>query len=67
MFSDDSPGDSRLFYSLKENGRSFYYDNETVIKEISIPSINKYERNIVGRYESLNEFVYLQEDANREK
>ena len=67
MFSDDSPGDSRLFYSLKENGRGFYYDNETVIKEISIPSINKYERNIVGRYESLNEFVYLQEDTNREK
>ena len=26
MFSDDSPGDSRLLYSLGENGRGFFYE-----------------------------------------
>ena len=39
-FSDNSPGDSRLFYSLKENGRGFYA-NEAVRKEISL-SCNEY-------------------------
>ena len=32
-YSDNDPGDSRLFYSLKENGRGFY-ENEEVRKEI---------------------------------
>ena len=38
MFSDDSPGDTRLFYTLNEEGRGFYYDNETIIREISLSS-----------------------------
>ena len=72
MFSDDSPGDSRLFYALKENGRGFYYDNETSIKVLTLDSDQYYtqnenQRKIIGRYESINEFVYLSDDTNREK
>ena len=36
-YSDDTPGDSRLFYSLKENGRGFY-ENEEVRKEMNLTS-----------------------------
>ena len=72
MFSDDSPGDSRLFYALKENGRGFYFDNETVIKEITLTSDQYYTQDnvnkpIIGRYESINEFVYLTDDTSRSK
>ena len=72
-FSDNSPGDSRLFYSLKENGRGFYA-NEAVRKEISL-SCNEYfydqdhdiNYHIIGRYESINQFVCLKGDTNKEK
>ena len=68
IFSDDSPGNSRLLYSLGENGRGFFYDNETVIKVLTLTS-NAYhdDINIIGRYECLNDFVYLEDDVNREK
>ena len=68
MFSDDSPGDSRLLYSLGENGRGFFYDNETVIKVLTLTSDQYKDKiHIIGRYECLNEFVYLKDDTKREK
>ena len=66
-YSDDSPGDTRLFYSLKENGRGFYF-NDAVTKEISLSSDQYYNNEkIIGRYECINDFVYLKDDTNREK
>ena len=66
-YSDDSPGDSRLFYSLKENGRGYYF-NDTVTKEITLTSNDYYDgKHIIGRYECINDFVYLNTDTNKEK
>ena len=39
-YSDESSDNSRLFYSLKENGRGFF-ENEKAIKEIALNS-NQY-------------------------
>ena len=67
MFSDDSPGDSRLFYTLKENGRGFY-ENDEPIKVITLTDLGYFGSvKYIGRYESINEFVYLSDDTNREK
>ena len=75
MFSDDSPGDSRLVYAIKENGRG-YYANENKIKLITLTNLGNYSRHegkinvdatYIGRYESINELVYLSDDSNREK
>ena len=72
-YSDDTPGDSRLFYSLKENGRGFY-ENEEVRKEITLTSdqylyFKPHDRNyhIVGRYECINDWVYLKDDTDKTK
>ena len=72
-YSDDTPGDSRLFYSLKENGRGFY-ENEEVRKEMNLTSDqylyfspHKKTYHIVGRYECINDFVYLKEDTAKSK
>ena len=66
-YSDDSPGDTRLFYSLKENGRGYYF-NDTVTKELLLTSNDYYNgTHIIGRYECINEFVYLKTDSNKEK
>ena len=50
LFSDDSPGDTRLLYSLDENGRGFF-ENEKAIKEIALNS-NQYhegkQENVLG-------------------
>ena len=75
MFSDDNPGDSRLVYAIKENGRG-YYANENKIKLITLTNLGTYSRHegkinvdatYIGRYESINELVYLSDDSNREK
>ena len=73
-YSDNDPGDSRLFYSLKENGRGFY-ENEEVRKEISLSSDQYFtddkhdnkKYHIIGRYECINDFIYLKADTSRTK
>ena len=68
LFSDDSPGDTRLLYSLDENGRGFFYGNETVIKKLTLTSDsyrNGYK--IIGRFECISDFVYLKDDTEKEK
>ena len=53
----------RLFYGLKKNGKYFFH-NET--KEIAITS-STININSLGRYESINSFVSLMDDINKEK
>ena len=66
-YSDESTGNSRLFYSLKENGRGFF-QNEKSIKEIDLNSDKFHEgKKIIGRYESINSFVSLESDIKKEK
>ena len=60
-YSDSSPGNSRLFYALKENGRGFF-QNESPIKEITMSGDG-----IINRYESINAFISLESDINKEK
>jgi len=60
-YSDGSPGNSRLFYSLKENGRGFF-QNQSPTKEIFLTNDK-----IVNRYESINAFISLESDINKEK
>jgi len=60
-YSDESPGNSRLFYSLKENGRGFF-QNEEIIKEMTLTNDK-----INNRYESINAFISLESDINKEK
>ena len=67
IFSDDRPGNRRLLYSLDENGRGFFYGNETIVKVLTLTSEYYYRFNIIGRYECVNDFVYLEEDTKREK
>ena len=62
-FSDNY--NSRLFYGLKKNGRSFF-DTDSNIKEIEI-SENSETTGEYPRYESNNIFVYLEDDINKEK
>ena len=61
-FSRDQNSGSRLFYALKPNGR-YYFPNESPTKEIELAEKN----NIVARYESMNYFVSLKTDTNKEK
>jgi len=73
-FSDNkSPYDSRLFFSLKENGRGFYA-NEEIRKEITLSSDKYFHDNehdityhVIGRYESINQFISLKGDTNKQK
>ena len=66
-YSDKSPGHSRLFYSLKENGRG-YFENEEDIREINITSCQYYYgKKIFQRYDSMNAFVSLESDEKKEK
>ena len=60
-YSDSSPGNSRLFYALKENGRGFFL-NESPIKEVTMSGAE-----IINRYESINAFISLESDTNKEK
>ena len=65
-FSDDGGDDkgfSRIFYGLKKNGR-YYFPNETATLEIAnIGSIGTAR----GRYESLNQLVYIEDDSEKSK
>ena len=54
---------SRLFYGLKKDGK--YYFPE-VTKEIEIIS-NNINYTSLGRYESVNSFISLKDDINKEK
>lgn len=66
-YSAESSEDSRLFFSLKENGRGFF-ENEQAIKEITLNSNLYHEgKKIIGRYESINAFVSLESDSKKEK
>ena len=60
-YSDDYPGNSRIFYYIKENGHGFF-PNEETIKEISL-----IDDKIINRYESINAFVSIESDINKEK
>ena len=60
-YSDISPGNSRLFYALKENGRGFFL-NGSPIKEITMSGAE-----IINRYESINAFISLESDTKKEK
>ena len=51
MFSDDNPGDSRLVYAIKENGRG-YYANENKIKLVKIENQTPLTTNKV-KFESI--------------
>ena len=54
----------RLFYGLKKNWELFF-PNET--KEIEIISDGNIDPEIIRRYESINSFVSLKNDTNKEK
>ena len=60
-YSDEYPGNSRIFYYIKENGHGFF-QNEEAIKEISL-----IDDKIINRYESINAFVSIESDINKEK
>ena len=60
-YSDDYPGNSRIFYYIRENGHGFF-PNEETIKEISL-----IDDKIINRYESINAFVSIESDINKEK
>ena len=61
-YSDNSPGKSRLFYGLKQNGKNFFA-NENSIK--TIDTIDN-DNGIYQRYESKNIFISLEDDTNKE-
>ena len=64
-YSNESSGDKRLFYSLQENGRG-NFENDEDIKEITISSDKYYQgKNIIERYESINAFVSLESDKEK--
>jgi len=66
-FSVDSKSGNRLFYGLKPNGR-YYFSNDSPTKEITLPTKNyDNSKNIVARYESINSFVSLKNDINKNK
>ena len=54
----------RLFFGLKKNGR-YYFPNE--IKEIEIENLDNIDPEAIRRYESINSFVSLRNDTNKEK
>ena len=54
----------RLFYGLKKNGR-YFFPNET--KEIEIVSDGSIDPEAIRRYESINSFISLVNDINKEK
>ena len=54
----------RLFYGLKKNGELFF-PNET--KEIIIEDNSGIDPEMIRRYESINSFVSLKNDTNKEK
>ena len=62
QFSNDSETGTRVFYGLKPNGR-YYFPNETPTKEITLEK----KGDIIARYESMNSFISLKNDINKNK
>jgi len=60
-FSNDGETGNRVFYGLESNGRYYFSDNPT--KEIILTAKN----DVIARYESINAFVTLKNDINKEK
>ena len=60
-YSDENPSKSRLFYGLKKNGK-YFFSNESPIKEIEEI---RGDKNIFSRYESINIFVSLEKDIDK--
>ena len=61
-FSNDGETGTRVFYGLEPNGRYYFSDNSPT-KEVTLEAKN----NIIARYESMNAFVALKNDINKEK
>ena len=62
MIIEYSYNKSRLFYGLKKDGKHYYPE---ITKEIEIKS-NKINSTYFGRYESVNSFISLMDDINKE-
>jgi len=62
QFSKDSEEGNRLFYGLNKYGRN-YFSNESPTKEIILTG----KSNIIARYESMNAFIALKNDTNKNK
>lgn len=65
-FSIDDELGNRVFYALKPNGR-YYFHNESPTKEIVLGEKYHDGRKIIARYESINAFVALKNDVNKDK
>ena len=59
-FSTNSESGIRVFYGLEKNGRYFFSENSPT-KEINLTAKN----NVISRYESMNAFVALKNDVNK--
>ena len=64
LITEYSYKELRLFYGLKKNGELFF-PNET--KEIVIEDDSGIDPEMIRRYESINSFVSLKNDTNKEK
>ena len=65
-FSNDGETGNRIFYGLKPNGR-YYFPNEKPTKEIILEGSQQNNKPIKARYESMNAFVSLKNDINKNK
>ena len=61
-FSNDGETGTRVFYGLEPNGR-YYFSDDSPTKEVNLTAKN----GIIARYESMNAFVALKNDVNKEK
>ena len=64
--SNDGETGERVFYGLKSNGR-YYFPNESPTKEIILTGKTHGDRTIIARYESINSFISLKDDVNKNK
>jgi len=64
--SDDAESGKRVFYGLKPNGR-YYFPNESPTKEITLTGKTHGSKTIIARYESINSFISLKNDLDKEK
>ena len=65
-FSNDGETGNRIFYGLKPNGR-YYFPNEKPTKEIILEGSQQNNKPIKARYESINAFISLKNDINKNK
>ena len=61
-FSNDGETGTRVFYGLEPNGR-YYFSDENPTKEVTLTA----KDGVIARYESMNAFVALSNDINKEK